>query len=174
MKFWIPLFSIAFICACKAPVDSPNQESTPLTTLILLRHAEQDASQGEDPPLSEIGQQRADQLAKMLGTAGIDDLYATPYRRTMATAQPLAEALGKTIQSYDPDRDLRETATHFLEKHPGQTLLVVGHSSTVPGLVNALIGENRYESLAKSAFGDLFVVTIGDSSQAAVTLVKMP
>lgn len=172
MKYFYPLLIACLALACQP--QAPTSESAPLTTLILLRHAEQDTTQGEDPPLSQQGQRRAAHLRTLLGATKLAALYATPYRRTTATAQPLAEALEQEVRTYDPDQDLRLTAQQLLQAHPGETILVVGHSSTIPGLVNALLGENRYASLDKTAFGDLFVVTCGDSSQVTVLHQQMP
>ncbi len=54
--------------------------------------------------------------------------------------------------------------------HGGQTVLVVGHSNTVPPLVNAL-GAGPYENLTDDEYDDLFVVTLAaDGSTAAVRL----
>lgn len=171
------LLGLLLLQACRPPAAQTTPEAQPappLTTLVLLRHAEQDLQAGEDPPLNARGSQRAKDLRLLLAHTAFDAIYATPYRRSMATAQPLAQAQGLTVQAYDPDQDLRQTAKQFLTQHPGQTLLVVGHSSTVPGLVNALVGDNRYPPLDKSAFGDIWVVAAGTAEQVSVVQWQMP
>jgi len=173
------LWLFLLVCVACQPQPSTSVEgaasaSPPaLTTLVLLRHAEQDTSAGKDPPLNPKGQSRAEALRQMWAATPFDAIYATPYRRTTATAEPLAQAQGLSVTPYDPDQDLRLTAQQFLKDHRGQTMLVVGHSSTIPGLLNVLLGENRYEPLPKSAFGDVWVVNVGDSTQRAVVQLRM-
>jgi hypothetical protein len=47
-------------------------------------------------------------------------------------------------------------------KHAGGTVLVVGHSNTVPAIVAAL-GAPRPRDLCDSEYDQLFVVVIGDA-----------
>jgi broad specificity phosphatase PhoE len=55
-----------------------------------------------------------------------------------------------------------------IRKHQGQTVLVVGHSNTVPAIVEAL-GAKRPGAICDSRYDDLFVVTIaGDGKANAV------
>jgi hypothetical protein len=42
----------------------------------------------------------------------------------------------------------------------GKTLLIVGHSNTIPPLVNALIKTNKYQNLSDNEYGFLYKVTI--------------
>lgn len=70
--------------------------------LIVIRHAlplriiSQDGSPA-DPPLSEAGRRQAERLATWLAHERIDALYASPMRRALETAEPLAQALGLEI-----------------------------------------------------------------------------
>ena len=54
-----------------------------------------------DVPLSELGRRQAEAVAAALRGLPIEALYASPLRRAMQTAQPVAEALGLPIQT-DP------------------------------------------------------------------------
>jgi probable phosphoglycerate mutase len=85
------------------------------TEIILVRHGQSAAfiesspfdlvdGQG-DPPLSDLGRRQAHQVAAKLVTLQIAAIYATPLRRTVETASPLAEGLGIEI-GIEPD--LRE------------------------------------------------------------------
>jgi 2,3-bisphosphoglycerate-dependent phosphoglycerate mutase len=72
--------------------------------LLLVRHGQSEAYQDGkpfalvgghgDPPLSELGQEQARQLATRLRAAGIAAIYVTTLQRTAQTATPLARALG--------------------------------------------------------------------------------
>ena len=70
-------------------------ESQATTTVIFVRHADRVAGQDENPGLSLAGQQRAEELARVLAdvdvVAGVDAIFATQYRRTQETAEPLSK-----------------------------------------------------------------------------------
>lgn len=73
--------------------------------LYFVRHAEsafnhEGRIQGQqDPPLSEAGRQQALALRGAFEQREIDALYASPLRRAVDTAAPLAEALGLEIRT---------------------------------------------------------------------------
>ncbi len=74
--------------------------------VYLVRHAEPTlpamGAPDTDPELNMAGRERAHALVHVLREAGITDVLSTDYNRTRQTAAPLAEALGLTVQSYDP------------------------------------------------------------------------
>jgi phosphohistidine phosphatase SixA len=108
------------------------------STVILVRHAEKDLDDPTDPGLTERGVRRAEALAKALAKAGVTKLYATEYRRTRATLQPLAELLGLPVERYAAGQCQAFAAK--LRTVPGQVAVVAGHSNTVPVLVKELGG----------------------------------
>ena len=64
----------------------------PITTIILVRHAEKIIDPNNpDVDLSAAGQARAQEIARMFGDAGINAIYATQYQRTQETVKPLSE-----------------------------------------------------------------------------------
>src|SRR4029453_9075189 len=72
--------------------------SRPVTTIILVRHAEKNIEPNNpNPNLSPAGQARAQELVRVLGNAGITAIYATQFVRTQQTAQPLATHLGLPV-----------------------------------------------------------------------------
>jgi probable phosphoglycerate mutase len=83
--------------------------------LVLVRHAEPervigvDGAAPADPGLTPLGQRQAKALAEWLATEGVDAIWASPLRRAVETAQPLADALGLVVQTDDAlaeyDRD---------------------------------------------------------------------
>ena len=70
-------------------------------TVIVTRHAEKAESPAADPELSPAGQRRAQLLAWMLASAGLNAIYSSEARRTRDTAQPLAERSGLPITSFE-------------------------------------------------------------------------
>lgn len=147
------LFSIIFTCLL-FPAFAQDA-----TTIFLVRHAEK-VDSSRDPELSLQGKARAVRLMELLSETGIDHIYSTDYIRTRDTSKPLAEKLNLFIDSYRPfEEELVETLT---QKMDGKQILVVGHSNTIPDLVNQLIDEKAYEQLADDAYSKLFVVTLID------------
>lgn len=146
------------LCACGVLGGSPVVADE--FTLYVVRHAEKAVAKA-DPPLNEMGQQRAHMLAEMLQNAEIKALYSTPYQRTQETVQPLALRLGLTVQSYRPG-DSQALIRQL--KQAAENALVVGHSNTVPALVRALGGTS--ENLTEQDYGDLFQLTLHDCDAA--------
>src|SRR5437773_8048647 len=67
----------------------------PVTTVIVVRHAEKNIEPANpDPDLSPAGQARAQELARMFGDAGVNAIYATQFKRTQQTVKPLGDRLG--------------------------------------------------------------------------------
>lgn len=128
-----------------------------LTKIIALRHAEKAADGAEDPPLSEPGRQRAERLKKLLADISIDVLYSTKYKRNMQTLQPIAADRGLDISTYEVhDMSFVE---RVLREARGKTVLVAGHSNTIPDLVNAWIGEEKYAQLPDAEYSKIWMLT---------------
>lgn len=156
--------SLLLCCFMVAAVNVQAQSKT-TTTIIVLRHAEKDTSKAgsqmmqSDPPLSEAGKARAEKLVTVLNKYAINNIYSTNYSRTKSTVTPLALQFGLEIQLYDP-RNPRVLLDQ-LKTMEGKTIVVVGHSNTVPKLVNALAGTS-YADLDESVYDQLYIVTITD------------
>ena len=138
-------------------------ESQATTTMIFVRHTEKAVEPADDPGLSPDGQRRAAELARQLVdadvVAGIDAIYSTPYRRTLETAQPTAEALGLEINRYDPSDNEAVLAT-ILKTHKGKIILVVGHSNTVPALIADLGASKNVPAIAENEYDNIYVISI--------------
>lgn len=166
------LVCLIVLCGCAEPTETPTAPTDVATTTIYLtRHAEK--ATGEDPPLLPAGKERARALADKLADRNITAIYATPYRRTRATAQPLADRLGLTIQEYAADGNFDDRVADWQDQHQGETILVVGHSNTVPYLVNALLKKDRYGEIGEEEYGQLFrVVRRQGSTKVKVLNIK--
>jgi 2,3-bisphosphoglycerate-dependent phosphoglycerate mutase len=143
--------------------DSRPVVDEPTTTIFLVRHAEKQAESG-DPSLSEKGRTRAKALARTLADVEVTGLSATPYRRTQQTLEPLAEGKGLEIEVLqvdlsDPGAYARDLASGLLERYHGGTVVVSGHSNTVPLLLEAL-GVAGPRSLGDDEYDDLFLVQV--------------
>jgi broad specificity phosphatase PhoE len=161
------------VAACDRP--QPEQRPQPgTTTVIVVRHAEK--ATGDDPDLTEAGQQRALALATALADSKVAAIYSSPYKRTMNTARPLSERTGVPITEApidvsNPGTYPQDLAKRVLAEHPGQTVVVVNHSNTVPGIVEALSGRPVAE-IADSEYDNLFVVTIVPGGETRLVRAK--
>lgn len=77
--------------------------------VLLIRHATPvppaHHSDEYTRPLTDLGLQQAETLARELEAVQLDAVYSSPYLRAMQTVQPLAAARGLSVQ---PVEDLRE------------------------------------------------------------------
>jgi broad specificity phosphatase PhoE len=142
----------------------PVQTTAPATqvqwSFYVVRHAERADDGSEDPPLTAEGEQRAQRLAQLLGNARGVAVYATQFQRTQSTAQPTAQAWGVSITTYDGQSDAAGLIQSIKGAHPQGTILIVGHSDTVPDIVSKLC-DCQVDPIDDSDFGNLFHVDIG-------------
>jgi len=134
-----------------------------------VRHAEKDTtSPDRDMPLAAAGRRRARELARVLGEAGITTIYATPTRRAMETGAPLAERVGDSLRIV---KDTAELVRRLETRHWGSRVLVIGHSDTVPDIVEALCGQ-RPRALPTSEYDRLYAVTLRRHGPPTVVMLR--
>ena len=140
------------------------------TVVVLVRHAEK-VDDSRDPALSEAGERRAEALAAALGDAGIQAVYTTQYVRTRDTAAPLARATGVEpviiASAGDATANAAAIAAHIREHNAGRTVLVVGHSNTVPAIITALGGAD-VGTIGDDEYFHLFIVLLDGSGVGVV------
>ena len=130
--------SLLLVCAAAAHVVAQEATSA-TTTVILVRHAEKAAAPAADPPLMPAGEMRARALLDAVRDAGVGAIITTQFVRTRATAAPTANALGITPEVVTANgRTHAQDVAAAIRKHAGQTVLVVGHSNTIPEIIGAL------------------------------------
>jgi broad specificity phosphatase PhoE len=140
----VALIAILIATGCQPCQTCPP---APMTTVLLLRHAERANDSLKNPE----GLERADKLAHVALKAGVTAIYATTANRTQQTVQPLAGLLGVEVTIYT---DTQELVDKILLEHNGDVVLVAGHSPTVPEIIDALGGDgtsceigNEYDNL---------------------------
>jgi broad specificity phosphatase PhoE len=152
------LFACLFACflATSAPGQPP--------VIFLVRHAERAGISGQVPSdtgLSSEGRARAEALAKTLKDAQIIAIYTTEYKRTIETAAPLARSLGIRPEVVSSG-DLRSLVARL--KAARGNVLVVGHSNTLPQIINAL-GVSARVTVAESDYDNLFLIVLGSEPE---------
>ena len=145
--------------------------SRPVTTIILVRHAEKNIEpNNQDPDLSPAGFERAQEIARVFGETGINAIYATQYKRTQQTVKPLSDRTGvavKMLQANQTDELVKQLQT----TNRGQTVFIAGHNNTVPAIVSTLSGDT-YPTIPESEFDNLYIVTIYRFGKAKVVKLK--
>ena len=136
------MFSILlFICAI-------NDSSQPVI-IYVVRHAEKQADQA-DPDLSEKGHERIRKLNRLLREIELDGVISSQFLRTRRTAEPIASMHQLPVEIIAAEDQAK--LVDRLES-PGKTLLVVGHSNTIPQIIQALgcscspIDDQDYDNL---------------------------
>jgi phosphohistidine phosphatase SixA len=143
----------------------------PLTTIILVRHAEKNIEpDNSDPDLSPAGQARAQELVRMFGDAGIGAIYATQYKRTQQTVKPLADKIGIRITQVN-SKNTAELIRQVRSQHAGQVIFVAGHNNSVPEIITAL-GGPQLPIIPETEFDNLYVVTVYRVGSAKLLKLK--
>ncbi len=138
-------------------------------TVVLVRHGEK-LDSSRDPVLSPAGEARAQRLQQMLSSSGIGTIYTTEYRRTGLLAAPLARQLGlrpQVVPAADGAALLNKLAAHA----HGETVLVVGHSNTVPAVLKGL-GHAEPVRIEEAEFDNLFVLVPREGKSPVVLRLK--
>lgn len=131
------------------------------TTFILVRHSEKASDGTNDPSLSQPGLERSNNLAALLIEQEISALFSTPYKRTKATLTPIAREKGLEVKTYDPyagDKMLKEAMTSY----SGGTIVVSGHSNTIPNLANALLGDVIFSQFDDNDYSNLIIIVASE------------
>lgn len=124
-----------------AAVSLLTATSVMAQTVIIVRHAEK-ADASADPVLSEAGQARAQALAAALTDAHPSVILTSPLRRTGLTAAPTAEYHSVTSEAVPLDGGIQAHLAAIVARVQAlpedATVLIVGHSNTVPLIARAL------------------------------------
>jgi 2,3-bisphosphoglycerate-dependent phosphoglycerate mutase len=153
MKNSVLLCLLLLAFAVTAAAQSPTK------TIVLVRHAEKmPAVEGDkgDQDLSPEGRQRAERLVKALKKYKPHEIFATDYKRTKQTVEPMAGKRKKQVQTYDPARQadlvakiMASTTDHYL---------IAGHSNTIPALANLLAKKEVFRNLLDTEYGVFWVI----------------
>jgi phosphohistidine phosphatase SixA len=156
-------------CNCNGPMPEAAE-----VTIYVVRHCEKQVmpseppaggaapmmAEAEDPPLSPAGQLRAMGLVDDVPVRELDAIYVTKTKRSYDTASAVIALLG-IEPVYYPPRDVDGLVSRLRKRH-GESVLVVGHSNTIPPLLAGL-GVQEPIEIADDQYGDLWVVTVSAS-----------
>ncbi len=158
----------------------PQEEFKPIT-VYLIRHAERADEPRQDPLLTEKGTLRSQELARLLGNANIKAIITSQFARTKLTAEPLAKKLNLEVTSISlslnpsnprmvSEKSTAEVTNKILERG-GESVLVIGHSNSIPDVIK-MLGGDVAPVIDEKKFDDLFVVTVYAKGKAKVAHLK--
>ncbi len=157
----------------RAETTNPDacSDAAPLTVYV-VRHAERKEDGSDDPGLSRAGRARAHALIDALSSDEIDVVYTTQLRRTRDTAAPLIahqrpEVHSWPVESGKASEHVASLAEAVCHEHADQTLLIVGHSNTVPQLVAALGGQPEAK-ISEQEYDHIYQVRLMQGEPARV------
>jgi phosphohistidine phosphatase SixA len=143
------------------------------TVVFVVRHAEVEAQSDADPDLSVEGRERAARLAKMLSQSrpvrGIDAIFASEFKRTQQTATPLSETVALPVNVV-ASAAWTELPRRITRDHRGEYVLVVGSSTTVPELVEALSDEKV--TLREDEYDAMFIIFVPQIAKTKVVRLR--
>ena len=148
MRYLIILTILFF--SCSLTVDDCLE-------VYLIRHAEKDRSDplNKNPHLNEKGIERSLLWNGYFENKEVNSIYSTNYNRTIETVLPVSIAKGIKPIIYSASNINYES---FLKKEKGNTVIVVGHSNTIPGFVNKLIEDDYYKQINDTVNSNLYIV----------------
>ena len=158
---------LSTLVACSSSPTVNDADAT--ATFVIVRHAEKSSDDARDPSLSETGKGRAQSLARLLADAPLSAAYATGFRRTQQTARPAAVAHGIEVTIYDAQLPATTFAAQLRAAHAHGTVLVVGHSNTVPEIVSALSGQ-PVNAMSDDQYDQVYRVRTGADGKTILVL----
>ncbi|MFS4483281.1 SixA phosphatase family protein [Hyunsoonleella sp. 2307UL5-6] len=169
MKKYLLLFIFSSLLSCKNNTDKHTEVKTTSNHLYLVRHAEKDTTNPEDhnPKLTPEGMLRAAQLSTILSAFPLQAVYATNYNRTLQTAKPTALKNNLEVTIYKPFTLKAKTLVTS-----NNNILIVGHSNTIPKLVNAIIKSDVYADINENDYGNLYHITITNGKVSSYELTN--
>ena len=169
-KFRVLIITIICMPFLLVQASDSNTQDTDSNSysIYLIRHAEK-LLEKDDPALTQCGEFRAKQLASILENAKIKKIYSTRYKRTMATASPLALQQKLAINSYAPNK-LEQFAWQLTKDK--QNSVVFGHSNTTPQLA-AILSQTKVEPISEKQYRGIYQVVISGKDRH-LTLLMQP
>ena len=160
------LLMISLSPSIAQPSADSIQPSEEYTRIIVLRHApkakpletEKESNNRKDPPLNTLGLTKAEAYADFADLYSISAIYSTNLRRTKDTVRPLSEKTGVKIDTSIKPFDYQAQIQSILTNHKNKTVVIVGHSNTVPGFINHLLPNENMPDLAHDAYDDIFIL----------------
>ncbi len=165
-KNWLWIAVLVFTLFTAKEVSAQKDS---LTKVFIIRHAEKADDGSKDPSLSVNGKNRAAAFAKTMSKTRINKIYSTPYKRTRETVDALSVQSGVPVEKYNP-MDL-DGIKVLVGNNKGKTLVLVGHSNTIPPILNLFSQSSQYKDIPENEFDNIWILFLKGSQ--LVDLVQL-
>ena len=155
MLRWLLILALPPLAGCMT-----MSAAAPAPAFYVVRHLHTPAGE-RDPDLLPEGQRVATLLPARLAAHPPRTIFVSDYRRTRQTAAPTATRYNLTPIVYNPADTPGLVARARTAPGP---VLIVGHSNTVPDIVEQL-GGARPAPLNHPDFGDLWIIAPDGATQ---------
>ena len=140
------------------------------TTYYIVRHAEK-LNETANTPLSDAGLARANVLKDTLLNKKIKYIFVSDKLRTQQTAQPTADAFDLSFTTFLSTPAGTLSLIQQLQTYKSTYgILVVGHSNTVPQIIDSLMKAPQHITIGENDFDNLYVVKISKGPSVGRTL----
>lgn len=157
---------LVFLVAMAATPPTSAQDAA-----YVIRHTEKELS-GDDPAITEEGKARASAWAEMLAHVGLDVVFTSDAKRTQQTGAIIAEKLGLPLSSVNR-ADTAGLIDALSFDHEEDTVLVVGHTETIPGILENL-GAFEDIDISQTDFANLFILLQPGVDESRLIRMRMP
>jgi 2,3-bisphosphoglycerate-dependent phosphoglycerate mutase len=142
-------------------IEIPGFNDPKTNIFFVVRHAEKDTTSGtDDPGLTPEGAGRAEALVKIFKDVTLFRIGSTNKMRALKTIAPIQKAKGVPTDTYQ--KDIQNSYAEDLMTSTGRKILMVGHSNTIPELLNFMTKTKNYKTIDENDFSKFYVI----SSQA--------
>ena len=96
-------------------------------------------------------------------------VFSSDTKRTRQTAEPIAKRRHVEVQIYDP-RKQADLVKQILASKT-KRFLIVGHSNTIPVLVDLLIKKDLFKDLGDNEYGTIYLIRLRDDKVKTVRVL---
>ncbi|WP_425418200.1 phosphoglycerate mutase family protein [Oricola indica] len=160
------MLAIGILAALLSAMPASAQEK-----VFVIRHADKETGK-PDPALTDAGRERASNWAEFLINAGIDVVINTDARRSRETGEIIAQSLDAERDEV-PVTDLAALMDLMTFDYSEQTVLVVAHTETIPGILGNM-GVSETIELAEDDYANLFLVAKPGGNDVTFVHLRMP
>jgi 2,3-bisphosphoglycerate-dependent phosphoglycerate mutase len=150
----------------------PHYADPSYTVLYLVRHCEKAVGEPNNPPLTAEGEARAERLGRIFDDARIDRIAYTNTKRSTQTATIVKRWAGDpTYENFPPEMTM-DWLPDMLSRSAGQKIIHVGHSNTIPQILNYLTNTKQWKNITDTEYGMFYIVTTKGVGQTEVLECK--
>jgi hypothetical protein len=134
------------------------------TTVIVTRHVNEVSLGGSNPGVSQAGQERARELARVLGdidvVSGIDAVFTESFKSSRESIVPLSMNNDAPVHTISHPEDPESLVSRMLRKYKGKIILVVISAEHIQPLIREMHGSKKVPPINAAEYDNLYIVTI--------------